>query len=142
MATKTEPPSPPAIQSPEPQGSPPVEASPAGANAPPARPAQAHEYDTPGIAPLAFMLAVARDPTVPLPIRLKAAQYAAPFTEHPIAPITPMVRTFDDLDPMDQVIIRIGGLGQITSVSVGSGPDHGSTKSIRSHQTHHSSRRR
>jgi putative ABC transport system substrate-binding protein len=67
------------------------------------------------------MLAVVHDPSVPMRLRLLAAQYALPFTEHPIAP---RVARWEDRDPMDQVIIRIGGLGPITTAVERSGIEH------------------
>lgn len=46
-------------------------------------PSQVHAYDNPTISPIQFMLAVMRDTTLPLSIRLDAAAKVAPFT-HPI----------------------------------------------------------
>jgi hypothetical protein len=50
-----------------------------------------HDYNDPNISPKDFMLAVMRDPSVPLSLRMDAANNVAPY-EHAMAPhIQPQV---------------------------------------------------
>lgn len=42
-----------------------------------------HEYNDPNISMLGFLQAVARDPTVPSSLRIRAAELAMPYEYHP-----------------------------------------------------------
>ena len=46
-----------------------------------------HAYDNPDLSAVQFLLAVMRDQSVSLHLRLRAAQAVAPFTEHGPRPI-------------------------------------------------------
>ena len=46
-----------------------------------------HAYNDPDITPLEFLLACMRDPDLPLTLRMKAAEYAAPYCEARPAPV-------------------------------------------------------
>jgi hypothetical protein len=43
-------------------------------------------YDAPGLSPLQFMLAVMHDRDLDIDLRLKAAEYAAPYQAAPVRP--------------------------------------------------------
>jgi hypothetical protein len=45
-----------------------------------------HLYDNPAITPKNFLLAVMRDPSVPLSLRIDAATFALPLTAPPLGP--------------------------------------------------------
>jgi hypothetical protein len=63
-------------------------------------PPQSHAYDDPDLSPIEFLLAVMRDTSLPLPIRISAASAVAPY-QHP--------RSRQDIVPYHCKII-IGGL--------------------------------
>src|SRR6516165_7971842 len=52
-------------------------------------PGSAHLYNDPDLSPIEFMLAVMRDTTLPLAIRLDAAAKVAPFMHRRIYPSVP-----------------------------------------------------
>jgi hypothetical protein len=67
--------------------------------------AQDHRYNNPGLSPLQFLQAVYRDSSVPMYLRMLAAERAAPYEHRP---------TFVERDPWPgehRVIIKIEGLG-------------------------------
>jgi hypothetical protein len=85
---------------------------------PSARPqSKAHAYNAPGLCPLQFLQAVYRDPSVPMSLRMQAAEAAAPYVA------APQGIRWEDRDPMDRVTIVVGGLPEGTSVTVSSGTE-------------------
>jgi hypothetical protein len=78
----------------------------------PVRPqSKAHAYNAPGLCPLQFLQAVYHDPTVPMSLRMQAAEAAAPYVA------APQGLRWEHRDPMDRVTIVIEGFGS-NSVTV------------------------
>jgi hypothetical protein len=75
-----------------------------------------HAYNAPDLSPLAFLLAVVHDPSVPISMRILAAHHAAPYVA------APQGLRWEDRDPMDRLTIVIEGLGS-NSVSVHQGQE-------------------
>lgn len=58
-----------------------------------------HAYDDPDLSAVQFLLAVMRDQSVPLYLRMKAAHVVAPYEHHAPAP----VQVIPNLDLMSEV---------------------------------------
>jgi hypothetical protein len=79
-----------------------------------------HPYDSPGLGPLDFMRAVMHDPSAPMWLRVKAAEYALPYEEQR----QPTLFACGDKDVV--TVIRITGLPDTPASegTVGDTPAH------------------
>jgi hypothetical protein len=79
--------------------------------------AEDHRYNDPSLSPLSFLQAVYSDPSVSMFLRMKAAEVAAPYLTKPV---------FVQHEPwpgQPMITIRIEGISENTSVTVGSGQE-------------------